>query len=132
MRQTGDEARHQQDAVVRGQGCQQVTHQQEGDEQDDEAAAWELACKCGDDWGAHDDTERVDGDDYRRRVFRNAEIIRDERQQAHGGELRGTDGESTQRHGNHDDGAARRGDFRLAWDGAALDTGIHRFHVGRP
>ena len=132
VRQTSNEARHQQDAVIRGQGCQQVTHEQEGDEQDDEAAAWELSGERRDDGRAHDDAQRINRNNYRRRVFRNAEIIRDERQQAHRGELRGTDGKSAQRHGDHDDGAARRGDFRLARDGAALDTGILCFHVGRP
>ena len=106
MRQARDEARHQQDAVVRGHGREQVAHEQESNKQDDEAAAWELARECCDDRRAHDDAERVDGDDYRRRVFRNPEIIRDERQQAHRGELRGADGEGAQRHGDHDDGAA--------------------------
>ena len=113
VRHARDEARNHEDGVVRRQDRKQIAHHEKGDEQQDQAAARELAGKSRNQRGADHHAHRIDGDEGGGVFFRNAKIIRDERQQAHGHELRRADGKRTQGHGDHDDGAAAGGNLRL-------------------
>ena len=122
VRHTRDEARNHEDRVIRCQNREQVTHHEEPDEQQDQAAARQFASKGRNQRGTDHHAHRIDGDERGGVFFRNAKIIRNKRQQAHGHELRRADGKRTQGHGHHDDGTAAGGNLRLQRQRTAADA----------
>ena len=113
MRHARDEARNHEDGVIRCQDREEVTHHEEADEQQDQAAARQLAGKSRNQRGTDHHAHRINGDERGGVFFRNAKIICNERQQPHRNKLRGADGKRAQGHGHHDDGAAAGGNLRL-------------------
>lgn len=113
MGHAGDKARNHEDGVIRCQDREEVAHHEEADEQQDQAAARQLAGKGRNQRGADHHAHRIDSDKRRGIFFRNAKIICNKRQETHRHKLRRADGKRAQGHGDHDDGAAAGGNLRL-------------------
>ena len=114
MGHAGDEAGHHEHPVIRREDREQVAHHQKADEQEDEAAARELAGKGRNQGRTDHYAECVGGNQRGGGILRNPEVLRDQRQQAHRDELGSTDSKRTKGHRHHDDGAARGRNLRLA------------------
>ena len=104
MREPGDEARHHEQAVVRGDRAQDVPDGERGHQADEQPLARPGRREEREERGTDDDAGRVGGDGVPGRGDVDADAGRDVGEQAHRDELRRADGDAAQDQGEGRDG----------------------------
>ncbi|MNJ68079.1 hypothetical protein D3C77_642970 [compost metagenome] len=94
MRQPAEKAEEQHPVIVGRDGAQAVAHGEQPHQGDQQAAAGHLGAQHGQDRRADHHAQRIGADDVASRGRVDAQRLRKIRQQAHRGELGGSDGEA--------------------------------------